>query len=256
MNHKLTLAMFTLIAFSGLAAQLEGEPTITASAELGALYKTGNTKSGDIKAGLEVRHEKGQWRNSAKFDLLVRKTEELNSNDEKEFNTTDQKWSLDGKTNYTLEGSSKNYLYGNAYYSEDRFNGFDSQSTISAGWGRRWIDTETTTLDADIGPGFKRDVLEETETTPKETMNSFIIQAQGLYTHQINEHVEFKQFLSAKYAPKSGENSIYKSESSITSKLIETLQIKFAFTVDLNTEVEQDRKKTDTQTSITLVYSF
>jgi len=105
---------------------------------------------------------------------------------------------------------------------------------------------------ADIGPGYKRDVLKD----PSETKSSFIVQAQALYLRKINEHVEFKQTLSAKYAPKTGENSKYQAESSITTKLIETLQLKFSFKIDHNTEVADGTKRTDTETAVTLVYSF
>ena len=258
MKNKLALATLTLVPFSVLSeeAKTDEKPAFTASAEFGALYRTGNTTSGDIKTGIAILHEKAQWRSSAKFDMLVRKTEETDENGNEELTTTDQRWSIDAKTNYTLSASGKNYLYGNAYYTEDRFNGFENQTSLSAGWGRRWVDTEKTKFDADIGPGFKSDVVTATDSTPEETRNSLIIQAQGLFTHQLNENVEFRQLLSAKYATKSGENSIYKSETSIITKLIETLQLKFAITVDHNTDVEADRENTDTQTSMTIVYSF
>ena len=62
--------------------------------------------------------------------------------------------------------------------------------------------------------------------------------------------------LSAKYAPGSGDNSKYKAETSITTKLIETLALKFSFIIDHNTEVDEGTERTDTQTAMTLVYSF
>ena len=37
----------------------EEKSSLTVSAELGMLYKTGNTKSGDIKVGLNIKHEEG-----------------------------------------------------------------------------------------------------------------------------------------------------------------------------------------------------
>ena len=55
---------------------------------------------------------------------------------------------------------------------------------------------------------------------------------------------------------KKGENSIYKAETALTTKLISTLQLKFTFTVNYNTDVEDDKKNLNTQTAITLVYSF
>ena len=89
-----------------------------------------------------------------------------------------------------------------------------------------------------------------------ETQGAFIVQAQALYTRKINEHVEFKQLLVVKHATESGENSNYQAESSLTTKLISTLQLKISFKVDHNTEVAEEKENTNTQTAITLVYSF
>lgn len=249
MNHKFALPALCLLPIVSYAVTAANEKSeFTTSAELGFLYKTGNTKSADMKTGFNVKYEKDLWLSLFNFDLLVKKTE----NDNEDFETSDQKWAVDSKTNYTLSTEGKNYVYGNIRYEDDRFSSFESQSSVSAGWGRHWYKTDKASLFADIGPGFKSDKVKVTG----ETQNAFIIQAQALYLRKINEHVEFKQTLSAKVAPKSGENSIYSAESSITTKLIETLQLKFSFKLDHNTEVSDDKKNTDTQTALTLVYSF
>lgn len=260
MKTKLVAAAICGLAFNAVTMAEEAaaadEHKIKASAELGFLFKTGNTKSGDIKTGLDLNHEYGQWRNSAKFDLLYKKTETTvtddNGNTDDEFVTSDQKWSITSQTNYTLEGEGKNYMYGNFWYEDDRFSSFDNQSSISAGWGKQWLKDEKHSLFADIGPGYKRDSIKETG----DTESSAILQAQALYEREINEHVQFKQLLVGKYALDTDKNSTYKAETSITTKLIETLQLKFSFTVDHNTEVAEGKENTDTQTAITLVYSF
>ena len=252
------------ICFTSLNAiaeeQKESVSPFKTSAEFGALFKTGNSKSGDIKVGLDVDYEQEQWHSSLYFDLLVRKTEtEIEQEDgslKDDFKTTDQKWTIVSQTNYTIEPNGKNYIYGNASYENNRFSSFDSQSSISGGWGRRWFESEVASLDADIGPGYKQDQLKELDENGDSTNDSLIIQAQTLYKLKINSHVQFKQLLVAKYAPKSGENSTYKAETSISTKLIETLQLKFTFTVDHNTDVEKNKKNTNTQTAMTLVYSF
>ncbi|WP_206484881.1 DUF481 domain-containing protein [Thalassotalea sp. G2M2-11] len=257
MNHKLLLASLCCLPFISAAEDSKAEQSpITASAELGMLYKTGNTKSADIKTGFDFKYEQEAWRSSIALDLLVKKTEKIDENGKEHFDTSDQKWTFESKTNYTLGEKGKNYVYGALSYEDNRFSGFENQSSISAGWGREWFKNEKASLFADIGPGYKRDVTKATETVPSETKSSFIIQAQALYLRKINEHVHFKQTLTAKYAPKSGENSKYKAESSITTKLIETLALKFAFIIDHNTEVEPGTERTDTQTALTLVYSF
>lgn len=254
MNLKLTIATLCCIPFLSIAEE-EVSP-ITASAELGMLFKTGNTKSTDIKTGLDIKYEEDLWRSTLAFDLLIKKTEQEDENGNEQLETTDEKWTVESKTNYTLDKNSKNYIYGDIAYEDNRFNSFENQSSISAGWGREWFKNEKSSLFADVGPGYKRDVLKATDTQEKMTESAFIIQAQALYLRKINEHVEFKQSISAKYAPKSGENSKYKAETSITTKLIETLALKFSIKIDHNTEVDEGQERTDTQTAVTVVYSF
>lgn len=259
MSHKLisaALCFMPLVALAEEATAPKVKSPYTASAELGMLFKTGDTNSADVKAGFDFTHEAGAWKSTVNLGLLVKKSEEEDENGEDHFTTSDQKWTAVGQTNYTIDKASPNYIYGNASYEDDRFSSFDNQSSISAGWGRRWYETEKTTLDADIGPGFKRDVVSATDTDPEEINTAFIIQAQALYTREINEHVLFKQLLVAKYAPKADANSTYKARTSISTKLLETLQLKFSFTVDYNTDVDEDKENVNTETAMTLVYSF
>jgi putative salt-induced outer membrane protein YdiY len=260
MERKLTLAAICLLPFATLHVSaedaVEEKSPLTATAELGFLYKTGNSKSADVKAGFNVTYEKNQWTTLAVFNILAKKTEITDADDNKEFETTDNKWDIIAQTNYALGDGGKNYLYGSLGYEQDKFSGFESQSSFSAGWGRHWYETKTSSLFADFGPGVKYDVLRATDTSPSENKTDFIIQAQALYKLQINEFVEFKQYLIAKQAVESGENSVYKSETSITTKLIDSLQLKFAIRVDYDTEVEEGFENTNTETSMTLVYNF
>ena len=259
MNRKLALSALCLLPLTShvLAAEdVEEKPEFTASAELGFLYKTGNTKSADVKAGFNLKHEKDKWRTSVDFNILAKKLEKEDDAGNSSLETTDNKWDILTQTNYTIGEAEKNYLYGNLAYEQDKFSGFESQSSFSAGWGRQWYETETSSLFADIGPGVKYDVTRATDLIPPTSSTSFIIQAQALYTHKFNDYVEFKQYLVAKQATESGANSVYKSETSVTAKLIDALQLKFAIRVDYDTEVEDGFENTNTETSMTLIYSF
>lgn len=255
-NYTLTaLCLLPLVSYTALAEDA-AKPEYSASAELGFLYKTGNTKSVDIKAGFNLKHEKEKWRSTLAFNILAKKLEEKDEDGNDEFETTDNKWDILAQTNYTIGESGKNYLYGNLAHEQDKFSGFESQSSFSAGWGRQWHKTETSSFFADIGPGVKYDVTRATETLASESSTNLIIQAQALYTRQLNEHVEFKQYFVARQATKSGENSIYKSETSVTAQLIDALQLKFAINIDYDTEVEEGFEDTNTETSMTLIYNF
>ncbi len=232
-------------------------PILIGSAELGFLYKSGDTNSADIKTGVDLRFEQDRWLSLLKIDLLIKKADIADEDTgDLHFKTTDQKWTIASQTNYSLGRSEKHYIYGNVWYEENDFSSFTSQNSVSSGWGKHWYKTNEASLWADIGPGFKRDQFRATDTEPTTTITSWIIQTQALYIRKLNDHVELKQYFSAKQAMKKGENSIYKAETALTTKLISTLQLKFTFTVNYNTDVEDDKKNLNTQTAITLVYSF
>ena len=256
-NYALTaLCILPLVSYAVSAEDAAKKSEYTASAELGFLYKTGNTKSADIKAGFNLKHEKEKWRSTLAFNILAKKLEKEDADGNEEFETTDNKWDIQAQTNYTIGEEGKNYLYGNLAHEQDKFSGFESQSSLSAGWGRHWYETETSSFFADIGPGVQYDVTRATETLASESSTNLIIQAQALYTHKFNDHVEFKQYFVARQATKSGENSVYKSETSVTAQLIDSLQLKFALRIDYDTEVEEGFEDTNTETSMTLIYSF
>ena len=259
MNCKVALpALFLLplTSFVTTAEEAKAKPEYTASAELGFLYKTGNTKNANIKAGFNVQHEKDKWKTLVDFSILVKKDEIEDDAGNKNFETTDNTWNFLTQTNYTIGKVGKNYLYGSLTHEQDKFSSFESQSSFSAGWGRNWYKTKTSSLFADIGPGVTYDVIRATETTPSENNTNFIIQAQVRYKHQFNDFVKFEQYFIAKQATQSGENSVYKSETSISAKLIDALQLKFAIRIDYDTEVEEGFENTNSETSMTLIYSF
>jgi putative salt-induced outer membrane protein len=259
MSHKLIAAALCCVSLVSVAEEATApkvKSPYTASAELGMLFKTGDTNSADVKAGFDFTHEKDAWKSTVTLGLLVKKSEQEDDNGEDHFTTSDQKWTAVGQTNYNVDKNSPNYIYGNVSYEDNRFSNFKSQNSVSTGWGRRWFESEKATLDADIGPGYKRDVIRQTDLQAEQTKSAFIIQAQALYKRQINEHVLFKQLVVAKYSPKADENSTYKARTSITTKLLETLQLKFSFTLDYNTDVEDKKENVNTETAMTLVYSF
>jgi putative salt-induced outer membrane protein YdiY len=237
----------------------------SASAELGFLYLTGNTHSRDFKTGVNFRFEQGLWSNSLNANLLVKKTEVENEVSPgqvvKNFNTTEQKWKIEAKTKYFINSITQNYIYGDISYEEDRFSGFDSQSSVSSGWGRRWYETKNTSIFADIGPGFKRDVEQKStdvnqENSDMNSQNSLILQAQVTLIKKITEHIRFEQFAGIKQAIKRGNNSVYEANSSLTSRLIESLQVKISFNVTYNSIVKEELENLNTETSVLLVYNF
>ena len=230
---------------------------VTGSVEIGMFFNTSDYNYFIAKTRADLVHEVGKLRSNWIIDLFGRKSEIDNADSgEKEYETTDQKWFTSLQSNYTLEEGGRNYIFGFSSYEDNRFSGFDYQASVASGWGRRWYEADKSFLDAEIGPGLKVDEITETDTTNNETQKAIIIRAAATYESKLFETMQFKQTFSAEITPKSDENSKYKSVSSLSTNLIERLALKFAFTVDYNTEVESDLENTHTETSLTLVYSI
>ncbi|WP_068547347.1 YdiY family protein [Thalassotalea crassostreae] len=230
---------------------------ISGSIEVGAFFNSGDKNNAIGLVRSDLRHEIGKLRSTWILDMFGRITEEEDPDTgKKEFETTDQKWASSIQSNYTLEKGGKNYVFGYGSYEADRFNGFDYQTAVAAGWGRRWYETDKAFFDAEMGPGFKIDEIAETDENNNKTEKSVILRSAATYERKLFETMEFKQTVSAEFTPESDENSKYQSVSSITTKLIESLALKFAFKIDHNTKVEGDASNTRTETSLTLVYSI
>ncbi|WP_171022358.1 DUF481 domain-containing protein [Thalassotalea litorea] len=231
--------------------------SFTGAFEIGAFFKTDVRNSAFAKTGLDLDHERGKLRTNVRLDLFVRKTEQTDSDtQETDYETTDQKWSSTIQSNYTFERGGKNYGFGFGSYEDDRFNGFEYQSSIAAGWGRRWFEDDISYFDAEIGPGYKIDELSNPQPDEDKTQKAFIVRTAATYETRVFESIQFKQIVSAELAPKSGESSKYKSITAFSTQLIDALALKFAFTVDYNSKVQGNIQKTRTETSLTLVYSI
>ncbi|MEY8214701.1 MAG: DUF481 domain-containing protein, partial [Colwellia sp.] len=111
MNQKLVLSALLLLplaSHSAIAEEAKEKPEYTASAELGFLYTTGNTKSADIKAGFNLKHQKEKWLSIIAFNILAKKLETEDDNGNEEFETTDNRWDILTQTNYTIGEAGKN----------------------------------------------------------------------------------------------------------------------------------------------------
>ncbi|WP_371188889.1 YdiY family protein [Thalassotalea maritima] len=243
--------------FIGLPECSLQPPEVTGAVEIGAFFNTSDNDYFIAKVRSDLNHEIGKLRSNWIFDMFARKSEVTDGNSgEKDYETTDQKWLTSLQSNYTIEEGGQNYLFGFAAYEDDRFNAFDYQSSVAAGWGRRWYETDTAYLDAEVGPGLKIEKVAATDDQNGRTDSAAIIRMAATYEQRFFATMQFKQTLSAEIAPENGENSKLKSVSSITTKLIESLALKFAFSADHNTDVEGNVAKTRTETSLTLVYSI
>ena len=131
---------------------------------------------------------------------------------------------------------------------DDRFSGYDSQTDLTVNYGRSLLNNrENMTLDTTVGVGYRQ------SKSPQSDFNEVILRVAGDYNWDVSDSAVFHQLISAEAGE---ETSIFRSESSIETKILENLSLKFSVDIKHQTEVPVGREKTDTATAVTLVMSF
>ncbi len=265
------LSLVPALSFSALSLAEDGaeSKSIAADAEIGVIITTGNTESSSYKGKIDIRQDLENWKNQYIFEGfykqdVVTSTREVPVNDGsntttietfEEDQTTENKYFLSLQSDYKLsDEDAAFFVYGE--YEKNRFSGFDYQSTIALGYSDRLFKTDNSSLTYDIGPGWKTDRLEDVGDVEGETENTFIIRAAAEYMYQFSENAKFTQTISSNYSTDANKNTKTKAVSALTTQINSTFALKVSYTVDHNSEVSGDRKKADTATAITLVYSY
>lgn len=232
---------FSLLVNAGLTnAAGESEKPVgwKGEGELGFTSTSGNSDSETLIANLGVSKAIEQWKHSATLKSLQAENDNIESADS---------LVLTARSEYSI--SEKSYIFGKLRYENDKFSGFDYQTSLAFGIGSRVIENEQQLLDTYIGLGarsLKNSVTGKTE-------DDAIVTAGLLYAYKISESATFNQDLSIEDGD---ENTHTESETSLKLKIDGNLSAKIAYLAKRNSKVPAGKEKSDTVTTVSLVYGF
>ncbi|HEX5793850.1 MAG TPA: DUF481 domain-containing protein, partial [Rheinheimera sp.] len=173
--------------------------------------------------------------------------EKTDENGDKFTETSAEKYLISAKAAYKLETEfDKLFAFGS--YTDDKFGAYTEYSTVAVGYGTRLYNAEDKSLDVEIGPGYFSG-----KRSSGETEKGLIVRGAAAFNWTISESASFAQTLSVEYGD---DNTRTIAETSLLAKINGSLQMKAAFLVQNDSSVPDGKKSTDTQTSLTLVYSF
>jgi len=205
---------------------------------LGYTSTSGNTDSTNLNANLQVGYEILRWKHSLQVAVIWAETDSDKSADSK---------SVRERTEYSL--GEKSYTFGQARYEDDKFSGYDYQASIVAGFGSRFIDNETQLLDLSVGAGYRQSKEDESG----DTEGGIIATTDLKYEYRFNENATFSETALIETG---SDNTYMESETALINRINGNLYSKISYLVKHNTDVPDDTDKTDTITSISLVYEF
>ncbi|HEY4366336.1 MAG TPA: DUF481 domain-containing protein [Steroidobacteraceae bacterium] len=239
----------SIIALLALAATAPAHADWTGKGEAGLVISSGNTETTTGNAKLNLARESGNWKNA--FGLAG-----LYASDD--VGTTAQRWEAFTQSDYNF--SPKDFWFGAARYEDDEFSGFVYQATVSTGLGRKFLDSDTTKFVGTAGVGYKfletRDVFDATTGALIErgdTDSDVVFRG----TLDLDHKFTASTSLIDKFIVEAGaDNTFAQNDISLQVKMTEVLALAVGYSVRHNTDPPAGFKKTDTLTTINLVYEI
>jgi putative salt-induced outer membrane protein len=245
MKYSITMAAL-LVAASGIAVQAD-ELGWSSSAELGAITTTGNTEGTSVTGRINSMQRLERFNNEYYFSAFFKEDKKRLEDGSSERERTAERFKASVKSAFKLEKEYDN-LFVLGSHTDDKFGAYRKYSTLAVGYGTRLLDRANQSLNVEVGPGYSYG-----KTATGDTESGLLARAGAFYKWAISEHASFGQDLVVEYGE---DNTRTSAETSVTARINGRMQMKAAFIVQNDSDVPVDKKRTDTQTSLTLVYSF
>jgi putative salt-induced outer membrane protein len=215
-------------------------PPVQGEATLGYQSTKGNTDTESANATFALLWSLTHW--SHKFDLAG------NSASSDALKTAEAYLAkYKGKRPFD---DTKSYLFTALDWSHDRFSAYEEQTSASAGYGRVLIDKGRSTLNGEIGAGYKESTL---APPPQTEVNEAILRLALDYELKFTDKTGFKQSLVIESG---SSNTSTEAISALRANLIGKVGLVIAFRIKNNSNVPPGLVATDRFTTIALAYAF
>ena len=216
----------------GVLEGLRGEVAV------GGYLSTGNTKEWGVTGTAALRKQGKTWAHAV--DLLA------------DVKTEDQERVTDRlKASYLLRRNflgSPWFVAAGVRYERDTFAGYSRRFGQFVGGGYQLVSNDHVKWDVMAGPGFR-----QTRFIDAPHDNQVGLYARTSLVWQLTDTLRFGEDLSA--AVGKGNDS-YLSTTSLTADIYGTFALRLSLVGEVETNPPPDRKKTDTYTRATIVYTF
>ena len=212
--------------------------------EAGAVWASGNTDSSSVNLKLSMSKVVDEWKHQLDMSYL-----HSTSNGDTSANKFVGGW----QSNYNFTAST--FAFGALRYEHDEFSGFNYQASASAGLGYKFFDTDTVKLSGQAGLGYRQ----IKDNVSGATSSDLIVVAGLDYEYAITTTTK----LLDKFHMEAGsDNTLLTNFAGVEVKMSDKLALAAGYDVTYNTN-PPDRpaplpayKKTDTITTLNIVYSF
>ncbi|MGH8122031.1 MAG: DUF481 domain-containing protein [Rudaea sp.] len=241
--------------------------------EAGLAIASGNTKSQNLNAKLDIKYNDDQWKDDF-YLLALRNKSNVTSTT---VNTSTTPASLVNTSNYELTANryeagasagykldDRSYIVGALRYEHDEFSPYQYQYTASIGYGYQVLKNASDELSFEAGPGYKVvqptsfDIVNPTPPPPllsvkPDSDSNVVLRGLMSYKHNFNATTSFVDTFLVEAG--SG-NKFYQNDAGLAVKMSDKLAIKVGYQIRSNSQVLPGFKKTDQLLTTNLVYGF
>jgi putative salt-induced outer membrane protein len=221
----------------------------TGKGEAGLVIASGNTETKTANAKLLLATEIDKWKHQFGGAALYASSDPNG--------TTAQRWEAFEQTDYNF--SPRNFWFGAVRYEDDEFSGFEYQAIVSSGIGHKFIDSDVTKFSGTAGLGYKffetRDAFDDAGVllAQGESDSEAVFRGTLEYDHKFTATTS----LLDKFVLEAGsENTFLQNDVALQVKMTDVLALAVGYSVRHNTDPQVGFEKTDTLTTVNLVYEI
>jgi len=242
---EIALASLLLLATSVFAHEEETEKEVVkaweGAGEFGFVSTTGNTDSTALNMKLNFIRTGKKWRHRFTGTALLTSENGINDN---------ERYTMEIQSDRKL--NEKSWLFGAFRWDADKFGSYDPQLSLTTGYGRQLMKSEKHELKGEIGAGYRK--LEERVSGDS---NSELI---GRFLLDDSWRVFTTTLWTNRLLVEAGSsNTFTQFNSGLAIAMNSKFAVKLGYEIRHNTDVPQDiadSEKTDTISSVNLVYNF
>jgi putative salt-induced outer membrane protein len=266
---KFTLAL-TATAFLLPAAVFAADPPPpkagwSGSGEVGFAAASGNTRSENLNAKVNVKYNDDRWKNEFNLSALRNKgtvtvkTADTSTTPPTQVSTTSYQTTADrieaaASAGYKLDDHS--YLVGASRFERDEFSAYDHQAIGSVGYGYQVLKSPRNELAFEVGAGYKS-VVTKTAANPlhvgTDSLDGGAARGKVEYKHSFNATTSFSNVYLVE---STSGNTFVQNDAGLQVKMTNQLGLKAGYEIRHNSDVLPGFKSTDQLLTTNLVYSF
>lgn len=249
----LSLLIIAPAAMAQDAAELAAmtSPWSGSGGELGFASARGNSNTESFNGRLRLRYTDDDWVHS--MDLFgLRSRSEATQTDEdgtttRVTNTTANRYT--GSAGSALQLGEHRQITATLRFERDDFATYDRQSSFGLGYGTRLWDNDRFSMDAQIGPGVRR-----THNTENDETRTGLI-GRGFFDMKYSLTTN-TDLVNTLLVESGSYNTFAQNDLGVSVSMNEHLALKAGWQARHNSDVAEDKRKTDTLTTMNVVYKF